>query len=67
MAGTLRIMDSTGDTRLLWQNEQEAEAVANVFMERLRNGYSAFAGDKQIRTFDPSASDIVMISKIQGG
>ena len=67
MSGKLRIMDSTGDTCLLWNDAAEAEAVANVFMDRLRKGYSAFAGGEQIRAFDSSATAIVMISKIQGG
>jgi hypothetical protein len=65
--GMLRITDSTGDTRLPW-DENSLDAVKAVFDRNMGKGYAAFKDAKQrIKEFDPDAEEIIMVAPIQAG
>lgn len=72
----LAIMDTTGDTKVLWdpENEDEVSGARAQFDLLVGKGFSAFRvrGEKgepgeQIRTFDPRAGRIVLIPALAGG
>jgi hypothetical protein len=75
--GTMRILDSTGDTAVTWDlDDDTAVAAAEAIFER-EAGQSkmAFARPlgapveqaERIRSFDPSAEEIIWVRPIQGG
>jgi hypothetical protein len=76
--GKLRVLDSTGDTVLDWDVEdneavREAERLFRHLVDdecrmafaRPADGTAADA--ELIRAFDPSAEEILMVKPIQGG
>jgi len=73
--GELRVMDGTGDTKLIWDsnNESEVEVAEETFKKLKKKGYVAFSvtkkgdKDKVIDEFDPDAEKIILAPKIQGG
>lgn len=76
--GTMRILDSSGDTAVAWElDDLEAVRAAEEQFSRLvtRERRMAFArpagtaaGDSElIRAFDPTAEEIIMMRAIQGG
>ncbi len=75
MIGELCAIDHTGDTKLLWDSENEAEtqAAEEMFNSLKKKGYLAFAvkknGDKgeAITKFDPSAEKIILTPPLKGG
>lgn len=73
--GQLRQLHRKGDLNLSWSsdNEQEITAAKEIFNEKIKEGWAAFAekrlggkGDR-IRTFDPDAERIVLVPPIAGG
>jgi hypothetical protein len=74
--GTLHVMDSTGDTRLMWDkgNEDEVSAARRTFRDLKAKGYLAYSvrgkkGEKGtvLREFDPDAERIIMSPQLVGG
>ena len=71
----MAVMDSTGDTKLIWEEENsaEVEAAREMFDSLKRKGYLAYAvnkkGDKGdvLDRFDPSAEKIIMSPQLRGG
>lgn len=71
----IRTMGSVGDTKLVWDsdNEDEAANARRTFDDLKKKGYAAFAvaakGAKgeQIQKFDPDAQSLIMVPPIQGG
>ena len=71
----MAVMDSTGDTKLIWEeeNRDEVEAAREMFDSLKKKGYLAYAvnkkGDKGdvLDRFDPSAEKIIMSPQLKGG
>lgn len=71
----LIVMDQTGDTRSIWNPDNEDEvAAARVQYDKLkRKGYLAYTvkadggQGEVIRDFDPTAGKIIMTPPLQGG
>lgn len=73
--GELKVLDRTGDTRIMWDPERpaEVEVAKKAFDEAKKKGHVAYSvtkkGDKDevIRDFDPSAGKIIMAPALRGG
>ncbi len=73
--GELAIIDSTGDTKVLWdiENQDEICAAKAQFDTLIDKGFWAYAvkkdGEKgkRIKKFDSEAGKIIMVPKIVGG
>lgn len=73
--GELAIIDSTGDTKVMWDkdNDDEIEAAEDQFDALIEKGFTAYSvkkdGEKnrKITKFDPAAGKIIMVPKIAGG
>ena len=72
----LAVMDRTGDTKTIWdpENETEVQIARETFEKFKKKGYIAFSvrgkdGEKgeQIREFDPKAGRIIMSPPLGGG
>jgi len=72
---SLAIMDRTGDTKHLWDVDDEfaTDQARKMFEEYKKKGYLAYTvnarGDKGevIREFDPEAGRIIMVPPMAGG
>ena len=73
--GVMHIMDSTGDTKVLWSADSPDE-VANAkrtFDDLRRKGFLAYTVDEEggrgevIREFDKTAGRIIMAPQLVGG
>jgi hypothetical protein len=75
ITGTLKVMDHTGDLKIVWNStvKDEVEAAKASFDKMIAKGYSAFASKKsgekgtRITEFDPQAEAIILVPKIVGG
>lgn len=75
MTGEMSVMDKKGDTKILWDsdNQAEVENARRSFDDLRGKGYMAFTVDKRgekgdvIRTFDPSAEKIILTPPMRGG
>lgn len=75
MSNTLHVLDSTGDTRTIWnpENQDEVDAAKATFTRLKGKGYLAYTVDESgqrgevIREFDPSAGRIIMAPQLVGG
>ena len=76
--GTMRVLDSTGDTAVAWDiDDEEAVRAAEARFRWLldnerRMAFARPAGASAeeaelIRAFDPTAEEILMVRPIQGG
>lgn len=73
--GELRTLDSTGDTKTIWDpdNEDEVAVARESFNTLMDKGYIAYKVDDEggkgdvISSFDPRAGKIIMSPPIQGG
>lgn len=73
--GELAVMDQTGDTKIIWDSENEDEvAVAKATFDSLvKKGYAGYSvkrdGEKNevIRQFDPTAEKLIMAPAMVGG
>jgi len=73
--GELAIIDGTGDTKVLWDknNEDEVEAAEEQFDTLIEKGFTAYSvkkdGEKgkKITKFDSDAGKIIMVPKLIGG
>jgi len=75
MKRELAIMNGSGDTKLIWdsENEDEVENAKETFNKLTKKGYAAFSvskrGDKDeiIKKFDPNAEKIILVPPMVGG
>jgi hypothetical protein len=76
--GMLCIMDSTGDTRIMWdpRNADEVDIAKAAFKKAKDKGMVAYAVDQTtgekvdgevIREFDPARGKIIMAPQLVGG
>ncbi|MHC4311206.1 MAG: hypothetical protein ACYSW3_01895 [Planctomycetota bacterium] len=74
--GEMRIIDGTGDTKLIWDknNQAEVDNARKTFNDLVKNKkFAAFSvkksGDKkdQVYKFSPNAEKLIMVPQIQGG
>ena len=73
--GQLQIMDTTGDTKLIWNasNQAEVDAAKDMFKSLKKKKYIAYSvgddgkKDEIIHEFDPNLEKIIMIPPIVGG
>lgn len=74
--GELAVMSHKGDTKLIWDvnNEPEVASARRTFDELRGKGYVAFRvtgkdGEKgeQITAFDPNAARIILAPQMRGG
>ncbi len=75
MNGELSVMGREGDTKIIWNSENDEE-VANAkksFTDLLAKGFSAFKVKKdgskgvQIREFDLESERIILVPQMAGG
>ena len=73
--GELRVLDETGDTKIVWDAEKpdEVENARESFNRLRKKGYAAFSVDRKgekgrsITEFDPDAEKIILSPPIAGG
>jgi len=73
--GELRILGTTGDTKVIWdsENEDEVAAAEEQFDTLIEKGFLAFtvkgSGEKgkQIKKFDPDAGKVILTPAVKGG
>lgn len=71
----LSIMDPTGDTKILWDPDDETsvEVARAAFEKAIKKGYVAYAvtgkGDKgrQLREFDPEEAGMIIMRPAMAG
>jgi len=71
----LVILDTTGDTKIIWdsENDDEIEAAKETFKKLTKKGYLAFkvkkGGDKGevVKEFDADAERLILSPPIAGG
>jgi len=71
----LCIIDTTGDTKYIWDvdNEDEVEVARNMFNQLKEKNYVAYSvgrngkKDEIINRFDPELGKIIMIPPVVGG
>jgi len=73
--GEMRVLDATGDTKILWDKdkEDEVETAREMFKSLKKKGYLAFAvgtkgkpGDP-VSEFDENLAGLIMQPPVRGG
>jgi hypothetical protein len=73
--GELRVMSTLGDTKVIWdpENEDEVEAAEDQFDSLLGKGFKAFKVKKdgkagvQIKRFNPNEAMYILVPELKGG
>lgn len=73
--GQLATLDSTGDTKVIWDadNPAEVETARETFEKLTKKGFRAFSvkkngeQDELITKFDPSLEKIILVPMQKGG
>lgn len=73
--GEMRLLDQTGDSKVIWDknNQDEVDAAQETFKRLKKKGYTAYSvkkdGDKNeiIHDFDPAAEKLIMVPRVVGG
>lgn len=73
--GELRVLDGTGDTKLIWDAENDAEVAAarKMYDDLIAKGHTAYSvkktgkTGKKIDAFDPAAERIILVPRMAGG
>ena len=73
--GEMRVMGPEGDTKLIWdaENEDEVANARRTFCDLTGKGYTAYAvkkgGEKGkvIKTFDSDAEKLILVPRMVGG
>ena len=73
--GELRILDGSGDTKQVWdpENDDEVQAAREMFVKLTKKGYTAFnvgakgAKSTRMEEFDPEAGRVILVPKVVGG
>lgn len=75
MLGEMVVMDTTGDTKLMWDSDKKDEVASakRTYEDLKKKGYMAYAvkknGDagEMLDEFDPDAEKIIMAPRMVGG
>lgn len=75
MMGTLKVMDGSGDSNLVWDSTRrdEVDAARELYNKLHAKGYNAYAVKKsgeraeQVTSFDPLMEKIIMAPAMRGG
>lgn len=75
MVGTLAVLDHSGDTKTIWDsdNQDEVDAARLQFDALLKKGYLAFKVKKDgekgeaVKSFDPEAEKYILTPPVRGG
>lgn len=75
MKGEMKVLDTTGDSKIIWDsdNKDEVDAARETFNNLKKKGFTAFSvgkkgeKDKKIDEFDPNAEKLIMVPVLQGG
>lgn len=75
MLGTMRVIDRTGDTKIIWDSAKDAEVenARRTFNDLRKKKYNAYMVKKDgekgavITEFDPEAEKIIMAPQMVGG
>lgn len=75
MNGEMRVLDHTGDTKIIWdsENRTEVEHARKTFDELAAKGFSAFSvkkdGEKgsRLSKFDPEEEKMILVPALRGG
>jgi len=73
--GVLKIMDSSGDKRVVWMKDAppQVDEAQKKFDEYIKKGYMAYKVGKkgkkgtQIKEFNASLEEIIMVAPVIGG
>jgi hypothetical protein len=74
--GLFRVMDKTGDTKTIWDknNQDEVDIARETFEKLTKKGYKAFAVDEKtgeakgrIDKFDPTLGKMILVPQSAGG
>jgi len=74
--GEMSILNKEGDTKVIWdpENDDECDAAEEQFKSLKRKGFTAFEvgmrGKKTSRVvdkFDPDLGKLIMVPKLEGG
>lgn len=73
--GTMRIMDGSGDQKIIWDSDSkdEVDAARETFDRLTKKRYVAFSVKKggaqgeKITEFDPKMEKIILVPPISGG
>ena len=74
--GEMSILDGTGDTKVMWDpdNDDECEAAEAQFNTLKKKGYTAFEvgkkgkkSDERVDKFDPDLGKLIMVPAMRGG
>lgn len=73
--GEMAVLDSTGDTKIIWDSSKpdEVDAARAMFETLTKKGYRAFSvkkngdTDKIVSEFDPTIEKLIMVPRIVGG
>jgi len=73
--GELRVLDRTGDTKLIWDTDKqdEVDAAEAMFNKLTKKGYLAYTVKKggkkgeQVKKFDPELEKIILSPVVVGG
>lgn len=73
--GEMRVMGRDGDSRIMWDpnNEAEVTAARNQFNELRAKGHNAYQVDKKgeagkvVKEFDPAAGKVILAPPMAGG
>ncbi len=71
----MRVMDHTGDTKIIWnsENKDETDAARETFNRLTKKGHKAYMVKKDgekgevITEFDPDAEKIILAPQMVGG
>lgn len=75
MRGEMCVLDSTGDTKIMWDpdNSDEVETARDTFKKLRKKGYIAYTVDKKgeqgevVTEFDPSETKLILTPPVRGG
>lgn len=75
MTGEMKILDHTGDTKIVWDSDKQVEVdeAKNTWARMKKLGYVGYKvnskGDKGevIHEFDPYAEKLIMAPQLRGG
>lgn len=74
--GEMNILDSSGDTKVMWDpdNEDEVDAAKAQFNSLKKKGYTAFEvgrrgkkTEEKVDEFDPELGKLIMVPQMKGG
>ena len=73
--GEMQVLDEKGDTKHIWdpENEDEVNAAEDLFDQLVEKGYKAFQVDKKgekskpMRKFDQDAGKVILVPPMMGG